>query len=153
MILTVEELKDLLKFGTAAAATGTDPLLKTAKVGIYVNNIAPTPNTVMADLTEASWTGYARSGTVTWGTPILSNETNLPAVVGDVKSFTVTANPDPQTMQGYFLAATISSVDHLLAIAPIANPITPAAGTQIDVQPRVGLDDEAVNPSGDVTFI
>lgn len=153
MLLTVEGLKEFLKFGSVTGATGTDPLFKSAKVALYVNNINPTVNLVAGDLVEASWTGYARSALVTWALPILSNNTGLPAILGDAKTFTVTDNPAPaQTVQGYALIATIAAVDHLLALAPLTPPINPGPGTEITVQPRVGLDPTAVNPPGDVTF-
>lgn len=152
MILTIEEMKELLKFGSIAGVTATDPLLKSAKVMIYVNNVSPTPNTVAADLTEATWSGYARSGAITWALPTISNETQDPAIVADAKTFTVTTNTDPQTMFGYALVTTVTAVDHLLAVAPLNTPITPAAGTEIIIQARLGVDETANNPSGDVTF-
>lgn len=151
--MTIEQLKDMLKFDSTTGATGTDPLLKTAKVGLYVNNISPTPGTVFADLTEASWTGYARSGTVTWSAAVVSNETNLPAIVGDSKTFTVTTQPTPaQVAFGYFIATTVSAVDHLLAVVPFDTPLQPGNGSEILVTPRLGVNDQAVNPSGDLSF-
>lgn len=152
MILTIEGLKDFLKFGSVTGATGTDPLLKTAKVMLFVNNISPTPDTVAADLTEASWTGYARSSTITWGLPIVSNDTQLPCILGNEKTFDVTTNTAPETAYGYAIVTTVSAVDHLLAVSPFDTPINPGPATQIAIVPRIGLDPEAVNPPGDVTF-
>lgn len=153
MILTIEGLKDLLKFGSVTGATGTDPLLKTAKVAIYVNNLNPTPETVAADLTEASWTGYNRSSTVTWGLPVVSNSTGLPAIAGDAKTFSVTTQPDPaQVAYGYAIITTVTAVDHLLAVAPFDTPLQLADGTEVIITPRVGIDATANIPPGDVTF-
>jgi hypothetical protein len=152
MILTLEALTEMLKYDSIAGATGTDPLLKTAKVMLYVNNIAPTNKTVIGDLTEASWTGYARSAAVTWALPILSNNTGLPTIVADAKTFTVTTNAGPQTAYGYALVTTVTAVDHLLAIAPFDTPINPGPGTEIIVQARIGMPDTPINPPGDVTF-
>jgi hypothetical protein len=154
VILTIAELLELLNFDKNAGATGTDPKLKSAKVMLYTNNFSPSASTVIADLTEATFTGYARSAVVTWANAVLSNETSLPALLGDAKTFTVTAQTTPpETVFGYALVATISAVDYLLGVKPAPTPISPVAGTEIVVQPRFGLDDETEDPSGDITFI
>lgn len=152
MIYTIEFLKNLLLFGSVAGADGTDPLLLACKVMLYVNNLNPTSKTVAADLVEPTWATYARSSTITWGTPLISNQTQLPVIAGDAKSFVITTNTPEETAYGYALVQTISAVDHLLAVRPFATPIQPGAGTEILIVPRVGLSEEAVNPDGDVTL-
>jgi len=53
-------LQEALKFLTTAGATGTDPLLVGAKVGLFSGSPNLTVATVIGDLTEAVYTGYAR---------------------------------------------------------------------------------------------
>lgn len=53
--------------------------LKTAMLdggfaGLYQNDITPTVNTLLADLTEADFTGYARVTLAAWLVPYLSAE-------------------------------------------------------------------------------
>lgn len=38
---------------------------------LFTNQIAPTPYTIVANLTEATYSGYARQTAITWGSPIL----------------------------------------------------------------------------------
>lgn len=153
MILTLEGLSDLLKFGSVDGATGTDPLLPQCKVALFVNNVNPTAQTVWADLEECAITGYARSAVVTWDLPVLSSETGLPAIFGDLKTFDMTTQTDPEeTIFGYALVATITAVEHLVAVQSFLTPILPASGSAIGIIPRVGLSQQAVTPSGDVAF-
>lgn len=145
-------LSNLLLFGTTAGADDSDPKLVGSKVGLYINAVAVTPNTVLADLTPASWTGYALSAAITWLAPVLSNQTTLPAVRGDAKTFTVTTQPDPaQTVVGHYIVAGDGTT--LLLVKPWAQSRTPVDGTVIQVEPRLGEAYASIEPDGDVVFL
>ena len=74
-----------------------------ALVALYQNNLTPLPTTPLASFIEADFSGYARSGAITWGTP--GYLPSGPAVVtGDAKTFRVASTPTVfNTIYGYYV--------------------------------------------------
>lgn len=94
-----------------ASAVAVDGEFDAAKVHLYTNNIVPAPNTVLADLTPATFTG-ATPAAITWGTVFSDNEGNAIAPGGS-HLFPVTGTIS-ETVYGYFITDTAGT--KLLAI-------------------------------------
>ena len=84
------------------ALIAEDGHLDAATVHLFTNNIVPDVDTVVGDLTQASFTGYAASSAIEWGA--VYNVDGGKAVQGDRKQFTASADVDPQVaVYGYYL--------------------------------------------------
>ena len=84
------------------ALVDTGALLDDVLVRLFTNNIEPTPASVLADFTQATFTGYAASAAVSWDavfTDLLGNA----VVRGDTETFVATGTPTPETIYGYYL--------------------------------------------------
>ena len=111
--------------GQVRAALGqladTGNLLDDVVVRLFVNDIQPGQNSVLADFVEATFGGYAASAAVVWSDPY-----SLPdgSAVVDGGGFTVvcTGTPVDETIYGYYL--TKSGVGGALVEAVrLATPI------------------------------
>lgn len=71
----------------AQAAAGAAGVLNGCLVGLIAADFGQTDDLVLADLTEAAFTGYARSAAVVWGAAFQSGDVNLPYMQGDSKVF------------------------------------------------------------------
>lgn len=92
-----------------------------ALISLFKNDIVPDAASLLADLTEADFSGYAASAAVTWGTPhFLPDGTAV--VAGDAKTF-VTASPAPvlNTVFGWY--ATDGAGTTLLFARRLDTPI------------------------------
>lgn len=67
-------LADVLAFATTAGATATDPLLVGAKVGLFTGSPNLTVDTVIGDLTEPTFGGYAQKNLGTLSTQYVDDE-------------------------------------------------------------------------------
>lgn len=65
-------------------ATGN--LLDGVKLRLFQNDFTPVPASVLADFTIATFTGFATSTAVVWGTPYYQQD-GTPNVAGDLKTF------------------------------------------------------------------
>jgi hypothetical protein len=91
-----------------------------AKLHLFKSDSNPTPQTVLADLTEATGTGYA-SVAITWGTPFI-NDVGYAEVLTQLKQWIWTNGAtDTQTIFGYYFTNTGSTT--LLLAERFANPI------------------------------
>lgn len=63
-----------------AALVGVDGAYEGAKIALCTNVAPIQPADTIADITEATYAGYARSSAVTFGTPHLDSEGNAVAV-------------------------------------------------------------------------
>lgn len=102
---------------TAVTLTATGPgLFPSLQIGLYTNNPALTVGTVLSDLTEPTFTGYARV------TPVLEAE-QVDAAGNQIEGFpSVHFQPTggtglPATVQGYFLAFTPTGGSPMLLFA------------------------------------
>jgi hypothetical protein len=131
-------------FKKALVALGNDTTtLKTRWVGLYTNLAGgPSPNQVLANITEANYTGYVRQVLGAWGTPYTSIDgheaMNAPALTF-LPSDTVTSN----TILGAFIGDA-SVAGNLLLTDQFANPV-PLTGptTSLTIVPRFGFDPAA----------
>jgi len=150
MIFTVEFLRLMLLMGKMPVASPVDGPLVGAKVALIVNNPAVTPNTVWADLVEATFDGYARSAAVTWADPFTSSSTQVPVMAGDAKTFLCTGDTVVETV--FFYAIVTDAVPPVvLALRQLEVPETMSDGHGLIIVPRVGLSAAADVPAGDVT--
>lgn len=119
---------------------------------LYTNNIAVTPDLEIEDLTEASYSGYARQA-ITWdATPKHSSETDCPIIVADdVLNFERTAGGLDQVVRGYAIVSAIGGTAKLYATRQLDAPETMEVGGLLSIVPRVGWNPEANVPGGDVT--
>lgn len=152
MILTKYVLDKILKLMKTASASQPDGALKGCSLMVYTNNVAVDKNTVLGDLTEANWTGYSRATVVVWADPFLSNDTGIPVMVGDAKTFLCTTNADDLAVQGFALVEE-GSPDKLLAVEALQTPFQPGPGSGFVYLPRVGLSPDDDSPAGDLTVL
>jgi len=68
IVLAMAFLRDLVT-GIATTVPGTPPI-DGCKVKLFTNDFAPSPTTLLADFTEATFTGYAEATIATWGDTI-----------------------------------------------------------------------------------
>lgn len=86
-----------------ARLLGLGPTLSPT-MGLFVNNIFPTHDTTMADITEASFAGYGRQG-MGGPAPINPQADGSAIMLWSPVMFSATA-PAAQTAYGYFVVQT-----------------------------------------------
>lgn len=130
-------------------ALGVDGLLTGSKVMLFTNNITPTPGAVLADLTEATYTGYARSAALTWGTPFVSNLTGKHVMQSGMLTFAGGVNAGGEAVRGYALISG-EGTPVLLALKRLeGSGWTPAPGSSLVLLPRVAVSDLGPVPDND----
>jgi hypothetical protein len=109
------------------------------KVGLYINPIPLSVNTALADLTEATFHGYAQSAAVVWGTPFLDSAGN-PTIVGANCQFTATTPfSDANTIQGYFVVDSAGTTLLWAEALPTPIAITAVGDAVVIVPAFVGI--------------
>lgn len=85
------------------ALVGVAGILNGALLKLFKNDVIPNVGTILADLVEADFTGYAASAAITWSVPVLGDD-GLYRVIGDNKSF-IAGSPltVPNTIYGYYV--------------------------------------------------
>lgn len=131
------------------AASGTAGHLHAVFLGLYV---APTPvpnvNLLMADITEATFTGYARQAIV-WGPPYVS-QAGYEAMDAGSLHWQSSDAVTPNTITGVFIASAITA-GVLLAAMKFDNPVAlPDQFHLLDTLTRFALDPTAFWGDGDV---
>lgn len=118
---------------------GDGPLFG-ATVMLFSNDAVIGPATVKADLTEADFTGYARSTAITWGETFVDSSDDAVSV-GDTKQFHCDDGVTPNTIYGY---AVIDAGDtNLLYAEKFANSVgVNGADDAVIVTPRFVLGDQ-----------
>lgn len=108
------------------------------KVALFKNDVAFTQATVMADLTEADFPGYARQ-TLTWNDPELVLDRYQMAGFG--VTFTQNADDDPQTIYGYYTPWTAGGGNNQMMFAvKFETPVVfENEGDFLDLTPRISL--------------
>jgi hypothetical protein len=103
-----------------AAGGALDPA--TVAVGLYTA-IVGTPNAerVLGDLTEATFTGYARQAMASWTDPFNKGNGQV-AMNGAAHHFTPTDAVTPNTILGWFIASAVAG-GTLLAIESLDSPV------------------------------
>lgn len=105
-----QTLADML----AVVASGNfNGVLSALKVALIAAPFSPNQDSVFTDFTEATFTGYAESSDIAWGTPIIQPDGSS-VVVGGVVQFTVGSTPTvTDTIYGLAVFAVVSSVKTL----------------------------------------
>lgn len=108
------------------------------KVALFKNDVAIDQDTVLGDLDEADFPGYARQ-TVVWGTPALVLDRYQVSAVG--VTFTQDEDDDPQTIYGYYLPWTAGGGSgQMMYVVKFETPITMENnGDFIDISPKLSL--------------
>lgn len=120
--VTTEYFDNLAALALKASVTSGDfagPLTG-AKVGVFVNDIVPGKTSIVAELTEGSYDGYAKVA-LTFGAP-KRDENGQIGMDSNLATFRPTSGDVPQTVYGYFI--TDSGGTHLLGGAKLESPIT-----------------------------
>lgn len=129
-------LKDFLKT-VAAAAIASNAGMNGAICGLFTGSPVITRDTVLADLAEADFQGYARSSAVVWGS-VLRLPDGGACFVGDRKQFVANNTLDnAQVISGAFLVNN-GNGSLLLAAGAFDNPIPIALpGDSVNFNPSL----------------
>jgi hypothetical protein len=121
LVPTIELIRDLAKAADLNDPSGSaSGPLKGAKIALYTALAAqPSVNSVWTDLTEATYTGYARQS-ATWTGPF--DTAGGSALVSGSTAWTPTDSASPQSILGYALVTT-DTPPHLLALENFPAPI------------------------------
>lgn len=104
-------------------ALAAPTLLAAAKSGLGITPIAPNLNTVIADVGEASYTGYAESATIVWTTPV-NDVDSTPTSNSPSHLFRVTTTGATQNINNCFVTDGVASPNQgILASGTITPPI------------------------------
>jgi len=112
--------------------------LGSASVGLYQTLVTPTDQTVLADLTEANYDGYARQASHTWG-DVFIDPNGLYSEQAQQLVFSPTGSDTMNTIYGLFVVGSDSAA--LLAVEPFDSPV-PLTGplSNLTITLRVGAD-------------
>ncbi len=100
--------------GWGALATG-------GKIGLFTNNFTPTPDTKLADLVEATFTGYAQVAIGTLSSPYIDPASNQEVIDGANATFIAAAGMTPTVIYGAFIVDTAGTA--LLGVEKFAAPV------------------------------
>lgn len=87
---------------TLTRITASGGAFNGAKVGLFKNNINPTPNTVLADLEPCDFDGYSLGSAVTWGTAYYPTG-DAAAIPAGMQQFIATGNTTPNNVYGVYI--------------------------------------------------
>lgn len=108
---------------------------------LFVNDLTPGPTTVLADLTIATFDGYANIVGVTWSGPFLSGS-GIAEIIGSGAYFAATGSTLSQIAYGYALVD--SGVTSLKVAARFDTPKQfNGLGDALMVIPRVQVQNQA----------
>lgn len=101
--------------------------LNANKLHLYKNNITPSRNTVLADLIEADFDGYAAIAALVWSAPFLDVD-GTALVMGADAAFIATGGTTPNTVFGWYLTNAGSTV--LIGVFAFNTPVGIAGAGQ-----------------------
>jgi len=106
-------LANLIESVTSGSFTG---ILASTKVMLFTNNLPLTPDILLSNLTEATFNGYARSATLTWGSTINEVDGSV-SFFAQALTFRVNSTTPlvPNTIYGYGVVDEVSTPDLLFA--------------------------------------
>lgn len=101
---------------------------------LYTNAVTWSHSTVLADLVEAAWSGYARTTVpnASWGTPTLDPSFNAVAQASVLASY-LNSSGATQTAQGFFVVGATSGT--LYGGGPFNTPLTINNGDTVSTYP------------------
>jgi hypothetical protein len=123
LVLTNAALQGLLKDAVSVVGTPNVGTFSAVKVMLFTDANGIGPNTVITDKTEATYTGYARSATVTFGPPSRGTE-GMWRIVGQSLLFQSTDNVTPNEIFGAGLVSGTGAGAVLLAAELFDQPRT-----------------------------
>lgn len=134
LVQTYVRLKQLLTaLVTWAGAAPFTPL----HVRLFQNNFTPSPNMVVGDLVECTFTGYAASTVIVWN-PVGDDDTGNALVIGDQKLFAATGSAIGNMAFGYYVTDAAGTVVYWAE--RFATPKSfDSAGDQLAVVPTFDL--------------
>lgn len=106
------------------------------KVRLFQNNIVPTPATTIADLTEATFDGYAASTVIVWS-PAGVDDSGFALAIGDMKLFQMSGSTTPNLIYGYYVCDDAGPPTKLYwaELLPTPKSMT-ALGDQLGIVPE-----------------
>lgn len=135
-ILPAEGIADLLAYiCTPSGGTAPDWQLR-----LWVNNLTPTYATVLADLTEATFTGYARKAIAraTWGVPTVAAGCATILYGTAPQQWTVGA-ATTEKVYGYALVDAIAGKLRFVQRLEAADIVAISVGQVLKLQPKITL--------------
>lgn len=120
--LVTQYFLDLIGFLTAANVPKNfgDNVGAVAKIGLFQNNITPTPATALGDLTEPTYTGYAQQSILNWGGVQTNPDGSVQTVCLNNFVFLPSDGVTPNTIYGAFV---LDNALGLKGAVRFANPI------------------------------
>lgn len=107
----------------------TGNALDAVKLILFANNITPNKNTVLADLTQPTFTGYAVFGPVVWGS-VMRDVDGTAIVVGGSHPFVCSGGTPTDIIYGWALTNSGGTV--LIKAAVLATPV-PITGPETGI--------------------
>lgn len=102
--------------------TDTGNYLDGAKAMLFKNDITPSVDSILADLTPADFSGYAMSAAVVWGAPFKDENGNLVVRAGSCE-FNQTAATVTNTVYGWGLVGDPSGTPFLICAERFETPV------------------------------
>lgn len=133
LVLTSYAWKNLLTDGTQAAS-GVAGVFNNCKEWLYTNNnLTPSINNVLGDVTEASFTGYSRSAAQSWSSPLVRQSGGY-QVFGTCTLYQATSGNVQQSVFGRALVDGAGA--NLLALESFGSPVAfNVTGDSLSSQP------------------
>lgn len=116
----VQVMPAVIRLAVLNLIIGVGGPLNSPTLLLYQNNVALGPNTVLADLTVATFDGYANVVGATWDTPYIDTDGSA-LVFGASQTIVDTGSTTPNTIYGY--AAVNAGVTVLECAWRFASPI------------------------------
>lgn len=108
----------------------------TALLHLFTNSPNISRDSVLADFTEATFTGSAAKTVATWSVPYRDPADNLLYVRGEVAPFIATMVPAPETVMGWYL--TDMAGTGYLGAGYLPEPVEIAqVGDGVEVEPTI----------------
>jgi hypothetical protein len=120
-------IPSVIRLAVVTSLIGTGGPFHAPTVMVFINNVNLTYNTVLSDLTVATFTGYANVVGMTWDSPYIDTDgTSL--VFGQAITIVATDGVSPNLCYGYALVD--SGVTSLKGAARFVSPQNVAAAGQ-----------------------
>jgi hypothetical protein len=145
MLATVGLVKAIV--AAMVAATGAKGPLNDAHVGLFTGQPSLDPGTVVGDLVEPTYAGYARQALdpAAWEPPSVQTDGSVATMNCGCIHFRMTDNLAPTSITGVFLADAAGPGGNLLASGALDSPYALIATDQsFDVLTIVGLPQNLV---------
>jgi len=125
MIVFPDAILELMLNLLPSAAGSAGPL-HGIKLKLYKNPLAPQPSNLLADFTEADYTGYAESAALTWS-PAVGDGSGTWQLIGSPETWAPTGTTVPNTIYGVYAVDTAGTT--LIFSEQFASPVPMAALT------------------------